>query len=317
MIALLASALLGLYIFAPYIIFHRGCSFFIRLKKFQRSKTDEIVAGFVVAGVPFALTLALFWGGLISASMVLFPLVDSHQQKATDYHIVFSAAYSDHYFTDHQPETWAALKRVCKRQVDFILWNYGFVLLETGIFVGLGSQYGKWKDHKFYGWLASRVLLPAVSEWHVLLTDFNFPARENRSVEVDALSKDNILYRGSVVEHFLGVNGELSGLLLENAQRFQYDKLKEDRQSKLGPKKSNEQYWKLIPGGGNFYLPGDNIASRNFRYPLPKAEQVRFIENLVARLFNGAKVESIIIPTPEELQAGEILFPGVKKAEED
>jgi hypothetical protein len=317
MIALLASVLLGLYVFVPYIVFHRCCSFFIRLKEFQRSKTDEIVVGVVVAGLPFLLTLILFWGGHISGSIVPFPLVDSQQQKTADYHTVFTGAYSDHYFTDHQPETWAAFKRVCKRQVDFIAWNYGFVLVETGIFVGLVRQYGKWKDHKFYRWLASRVLLPAVSEWHVLLTDFNFPARENRSVEVDALSKDNILYRGSVVEHFLGVKGELSGLLLKNAQRFQYDKLIEDRKSKLNFEKTNEQYWKLIPGGGNFYLPGDNIASLNIRYPLPKAEQELFIKDLVARLFNGAKVEPIIIPTPEELQAGEILFPGVKKTEED
>lgn len=314
MIALLASALLGLYIFAPYIIFHRCSSFFIRLKKLQRSKTDEIVAGFVVAGLPFALTLVLFWGGYISGSMVPFPLVDSHLQKVTDYHTVFTAAYSDHYFTEHQAESWEALKRVYMRQGDFLLWNYIFLILETVIFVCLVRQYGRWKHFKPYAFLASRVLLPAVSEWHVLLTNFNFPAKEDRSVEVDAMSKDNILYRGSVVAHFLGANGELSGLLLENAQRFQYDKLKEDRKSKLVPKKSNEQYWKLIPGTGNFYLPGDNIASLNIRYPLPRAEQERFVKNLVERLFKGAKVETIF-PTPEELQAGDILIPGVGKAE--
>jgi hypothetical protein len=45
MLALIASALLGLYIFAPYIFFHRVSSLFIRLKKFQRTETEEIVAG--------------------------------------------------------------------------------------------------------------------------------------------------------------------------------------------------------------------------------------------------------------------------------
>jgi hypothetical protein len=116
-------------------------------------------------------------------------------------------------------------------------------------------------------------------------------------VEVDVLSKDGILYRGSVVEHFLGSNGELSGLLLKDAQRYQYDKLMEDRKSNLSPKKNTEQYWKVIPGASSFYLPGDNIASINIRYPASKAEQERFIKDLVEKLFK-ARVEPII-PSPE------------------
>jgi hypothetical protein len=199
---------------------------------------------------------------------------------------------------------------VCKRQADFLTWNYGFLLLETLVFIVLVGFYGKWRNFGPYAWFTSRVLLPAVSEWHVLLTDFTFP--ESRSVEVDAMSKDNILYRGNVVEHFLGTNGELSGLLLKDAQRYRYEKLKDDRKANV--KKSTDQYWKPIPGGGNFYLPGDNIASLNIRYPLPKPEFDQVVKNLVEKLFNGAKVEPII-PTPEELQAGDIPIPGANKVE--
>ncbi|MGA2645745.1 MAG: hypothetical protein ABSF15_13615 [Candidatus Sulfotelmatobacter sp.] len=310
MIALIASALLGLYVFAPYIIFHRFCSLFVRLKKSQRTKTDEIVQGVVVAGLPFVLTILSFWSGWIGGPLVPFRLDDSHLQVVTDYHTVFTAAYSDHYFTDHQTESWEAFKRVCKRQADFLTWNYGFLLLETLVFIVLVGFYGKWRNFGPYAWFTSRVLLPAVSEWHVLLTDFTFP--ESRSVEVDAMSKDNILYRGNVVEHFLGTNGELSGLLLKDAQRYRYEKLKDDRKANV--KKSTDQYWKPIPGGGNFYLPGDNIASLNIRYPLPKPEFDQVVKNLVEKLFNGAKVEPII-PTPEELQAGDIPIPGANKVE--
>jgi hypothetical protein len=137
-----------------------------------------------------------------------------------------------------------------------------------------------------------------VSEWHVLLTSFNFPARENRSVAVDVLSKDDILYRGNIVDHFLGVNGELSGLLLTGAHRFQYDKLKDDRKSNVV--KNKEQYWTPIPGGGNFYLPGDNIASLNIRYPLPKAESLRLLNEIVKKLFKNATDVSVeAIPSGE------------------
>lgn len=291
MIALMASALLGLYIFVPYVIFHTLCSFFVRLKKSQRTKTEEIVQGVFVAGLPFVLTTILFWSGSIGGSFVPFPMVDSHVQKVIDYHAVFTAAYSDHYFTDHQAESWGALKRVCKRQLDFLAWNYSLLGLETLVFILLVRWYGKWKDNWFYGWFASRVLLPAVSEWHVLLTDFNFPAQENRSVEVDALSKDNLLYRGSVADHFLGVNGELSGLLLRDAQRYQYDRLKDDRQAKII--KSTDQYWKSIPGGGTFYLPGDNIASLNIRYPQPKTQFELFVKDMIEKRFKNVKVEPI------------------------
>jgi hypothetical protein len=311
MIALVASALLGLYIFAPYIIFHRICSFFIRLKKFERSKTDEVVVGIVVAGLPFALTLLLSWSGLIGGSLVPFPIDDTHLQKVVDYRTVFTAAYSEHYFTEHQPESWEALKRVCKRQADFLAWNYAFLLGETSLFIALVSQFGKWKTFKPYAWLASRVLLPTVSEWHVLLTDFNFPPEQERSVEVDVMSKDDILYRGEVLEYFLSANGQLSGLLLHGTERFQYEKLKEDRKSKQ-PKRNIQEYWRPIAGAGNFYIPAENVASLNIRYPSAKVTREQFIKDLVQRLFN-AKVEAI--PTPEESQAGDLLIPGTNQVE--
>jgi hypothetical protein len=60
MIALIASALLGLYVFVPYIVFHRAFSLFVRLRKAQRTKADEIVSGVILAGVSFIVTLLLF-----------------------------------------------------------------------------------------------------------------------------------------------------------------------------------------------------------------------------------------------------------------
>jgi hypothetical protein len=291
MIALIASALLGLYVFVPYVAFHRICSLFLPLRKFQRTKTDEFVFGVVVSGLPFVLTMLLFWSGLIRGSFVPLPLADTHVQKVADYHMVFTAAYSDHYFTDHPAESWDAFNRVFRRQADFLAWNYAFLILESAVFIVLVSFYGEWKNNKFYSWLASRVLLPAVSEWHVLFTTFNFPEREHRSVEVDVLSKDDILYRGSIGQYFLGMNGELSGLLLSGAHRFQYEKLKDDR--KLNAAKSSEQYWKPIAGGGSFYLPGDNLASLNIRYPLPKGERERILKEFIGNLFPNVSVEPI------------------------
>lgn len=293
MIALIASALLGLYIFAPYIFFHRVSSLFIRLKKFQRTKTEEVVAGIIVAGLPFVATSILFWAGWIGGCCVPLPLADSHDQKVSDYRVVFEAAYSDRYFTDHEQATWDALDRVYKRQADFLSWNYGFLFVETLAFILLTHYYGDLRRYKFYSRFASRVLLPAVSEWHILLTDFTFRRSEHRSVQADIMSKDNILYRGDVAEHFLDSGGELSGLLLKNAQRFQYEKLKDDRKNGINVNIDSEAYWKPIAGGGNFYLPNANIASLNIRYALPETAFEQTLEQAVLDALNRLKIGGV------------------------
>jgi hypothetical protein len=293
-IALIASALLGLYVFVPYILFHRLCSLFLRLKKFQRTKTDEIVFGVVVAGLPFLLTLFLFWHGLININLVPYPVQDTHEQRVSDYRMVAASVYSEPHFKEHEAETWTAAARVYERQIDFLTWNYILVLGEIFLYAGLTAQYGRFRNNRIYGWVASKILLPAVSEWHILLTNFNFPPGEKRSVAVDVMTKDNLLYRADVVNHFLGNDGELFGLLLKNAQRFQYDRLKDDRAA--GSRKDNEEYWKLVSGGGNFYIAGNNISSLNIRYPLPELQYAEVVRNAVKGLdlkgFQNVKVET-------------------------
>src|SRR2546423_1310869 len=284
MIALIASALLGLYVFVPYIFFHRISSLFIRLKKFQRTKTEEIVAGIIVAGLPFVATLFLFSAGWIGGCCVPYSLPDAPRQNVSDYRIVFDAAYPDRYFTDHEQATWDALDRVYRRQADFLVWNYFFLVLETAGFIMLVHYYWYFRRNAFYRWFASHVLLPAVSEWHILLTDFNFSPHEERRVMADIMSKDDILYRGDIAEYFLDCSGELSGLLLKNPERFQFEKLKEERKTGVAKDKDTDEYWKVIPGGGNFYLPNNNIGSMNIRYALPESAFEQLIRDAVQRL---------------------------------
>lgn len=269
----------------PTFFFHRFSSLFVRLKKFQRTKTEEIVAGIIVAGLPFAATLLLFSLGWIGGCCVPYPLADSRDSKVSDYRVVFDAAYTDRYFTDHEPAVWDALDRVYQRQVDFLSWNYTFLFFETLAFILLTHYYGYLRRYRLYALFAARALLPAVSEWHILLTDFTFPHREKRSVKADIMSKDDILYRGDIAEYFLDSGGELSGLLIKNPERFQYEKLKEERKS--GTAKDTEDYWKTIPGGGNFYLPNSNIASINIRYALSETAFEQVVLDALKRLKIG------------------------------
>lgn len=99
----------------------------------------------------------------------------------------------------------------------------------------------------------------------------------------DIMSKDDILYRGDIAEYFLDSSGELSGLLLKNPERFQFEKLKEERKTDVAKDKDTDEYWKVIPGG-NFYLPNNNIGSMNIRYALPESAFEQLIREAVQRL---------------------------------
>lgn|ERR1017187_1847842 len=64
MIALIASALLGLYVLLPVFLFDKAAEPFVRLKRHERSKTEELVVGILIAGIPFCFHVAAFSLGL-------------------------------------------------------------------------------------------------------------------------------------------------------------------------------------------------------------------------------------------------------------
>ena len=64
--------------------------------------------------------------------------------------------------------------------------------------------------------------------------------------------------------------------------------MKEKR--KTGVAKETDEYWKEIPGGGNFYLPNSNIASINIRYALSEAA----FEQAVLDALNRLKIGGIV-----------------------
>ncbi len=91
---------------------------------------------------------------------------------------------------------------------------------------------------------------------------------------VDVLTVEDHLYQGFVDEgggYFVDVNGELSGLLLTKARRF-------DRPGYLAAKCANastmpDAFWRQIPGS-DLYIPSGNIVSMNLRYPPTGTAQV-------------------------------------------
>jgi len=272
MIALAASALLGLYVLVPVYLFERAAQSFIRLKRHQRTRIEEFGAGILVSGIPFVATCLLFW---------------NRQNAWADYKIVVNGLYSEHYFDANTDAFWNSLKAVSHHQEWFLLWNYLFLITEIAIVVLCVRQFGRLNQYAIFKNTVGKFLLKRVSEWEPLLTPFVFPPSEKRRVEVDVMVIDGKLYRGTVQEHFLGKDGELSGLLLKDASRFQYSKLEADREAKKH--KDLPEYWKKIPGS-NLYVSFEKIVTLNLRYELPDDDLFERVREKLRQLGIRAKL---------------------------
>ncbi|MFZ1010118.1 MAG: hypothetical protein WAN65_24990 [Candidatus Sulfotelmatobacter sp.] len=193
---------------------------------------------------------------------------------------------------------WASTNQVIRRQARFLFWYYILVLLEAGVCAWLTRNYGKWSGtgagsltgsrRRLYLWAAAKILLPTLSEWHLLLTPFDSPPEPAVEVWVDVLTTIDILYNGHVADFFLDKEGELSGVFLKYPRRF--DRIGFISDKEKGIKADTDSYWKKIPSN-NLYIPKDKIANLNVRY-LTEAEVIAL--GASARLRGeGLEVEAV------------------------
>lgn len=279
MLALVASVLLGLYVFLPDFFFNKFAGSYADLKKYERTKVEEITGGIFVALIPFLVA----W--LLSSHLWFFghwpfPVSENVSDKLADYRLVFAALYHEDFFIHHQEEVWRAVSHVKWHQLRFLSWNYLFLFAEIRLVRDLTANYWRWKNNWFYKRFIASWLLRRVSEWELLLTAFNFDPKERRSVIVDVMTSDSHLYSGTVASYFKDKDGSLSGILLKPVRRFQYSRLEEDRKS--SKPLPIEQYWKPIPGA-NFYISAENIVTMNIIFPPPQQNLLALMQNLLGQ----------------------------------
>lgn len=270
MIALVASLLLTIYLLVPSTVFRLVCGFFVPLRNFIRTRGEEIFQGVASALAPAALALLLVWT-TPPFKQHPFGFDDTSQLRRADYKLLFGATYSEDVYKRSDDQFWKALTRSAHRQGRFVVWYYLFILLEGCLFGRLCVLYPRLSNRPFYPWMAQNILLPTISEWHLLLTPFYFEDKKT-IVRADILCSDHTLYRGRVWQHSLSKDGQLSGLILTEAKRYARDAYLEDK--KKG-EVSKENYWRAIPGS-KFYILADKILNLNLSYeptqePTPKA----------------------------------------------
>jgi hypothetical protein len=296
MIALVTTYFLVFYILIPGIWFRFITSWFVPLKLFERTRSQEATFAVAVALLPFAFALYGVWS-VPGMKQHPFPVNETVSERILDYQRVATllassdasriligntapvpAAVSEAY--------WRSLNQVLRRQARFLTWYFLFTAGEALLFGFFASKYGDWKIIegsktrtkprpslwiRVYNWLAPKLILPNISEWYMLLTDFTWPKREEIFVRVDILQGDGNLYQGRVADYFVDSAGKLTGILLEHVIRFERQAY-HDAKSQAGADRpvSSNDFWKNIPSQ-NFYIGQSSIANLNVRF-VPKDE---------------------------------------------
>jgi hypothetical protein len=274
LIALLTTYFILAYVLIPGVLFRVFAGLRVTLRLFQLTKTQEITLGVLVSLFPLCAANICVWKVPIVEHYPFsytFGGVDEYKQ---DYRLGLSLAVASDPeklldpTNEHKSVFEQAITRIWHRQLRFLCWYFIFSVAEGFLFGFLASKYGDWVGkNKAYDWLARKVLLPNISEFQVLLTDFTWPKQPKRDVLADALCGDT-LYRGKVADYFLDANGKLSGLFMTDTERFRRDDFKlECQEAKAsGEKIEKDDFWAEIPGS-NFYILADKMTNLNIHFP--------------------------------------------------
>ena len=288
MIAIVAGFLLVAYLLAPGAIYRLTFSSYISSKRFQRTRTEEVVFSVLVTLIPFVLA----WILLLHTPLGGYPAIHGSIGKREAYRAILSSLLSD--TTHGSPALLSAYLRATSEQARFVAVLWLLCAAEGWLTGRVIRSYGDYADGSFLRSFCDRFLLKNVSEWQVLFTTLSLRSDDPRTVvEIDALSTLNVLYRGRLVNWFTDQTGQLEGIFLINAQRFRREQIARDRASNIF--KDNEDYWAPVPGS-NLYLVASTLANYNIRYVEPS--DIEFVEQEL-----GENV--VITPLPPENSAAE------------
>lgn len=267
MIALVATLIVAVYILGPDLVARWILGFVVPRKNLMQTKSEEITRGIVRAIIPFILAWLLRNHGFV----FLAPTTK------IDFQTLFSGLYSESFFNANRCQFFLAAKLFLKFNVCLLVRLYVIVLLASLLINLLIKKYGalrQWLVLKTWcpraiPTILATLILPSISEWHVMLSDILLPSR-NLIIAVDILTKSGMLYQGILKDKLIASNGDLLTVALGSPKRFRREQYMEDR--KNTPEPSLDPYWKRIPGN-LFVIVASDIATLNVRYIPATVEQ--------------------------------------------
>lgn len=272
MLAIFVSLAILVYFILPGILFRLVFSFSIPLRSFDRSRTLEISYAFVTCLIPLTLALTITY-----CTCWVSPWAD-HRTFLT-------ALVSDQAMNKLGDRFWLVAQRSIAHQVHTIVWHYCLLVTGSIVLGVLARHYGDLVDRRWYSWFAEKILLPNVSEWHVLLTDFGLNRKDRKNnigVIVDVLTSDDHLYTGLVGSYALDREGHLTGIQLTRVRRFDRKGYLEAKAKAPDTKANASEHWREIPGN-NMFLFASSISNMNVRYTREADILRNAVQELLAR----------------------------------
>jgi hypothetical protein len=276
---LLLTVLLAAYVLGPDLVSRWILGFVVPRRAVVQSKSEELARAVLWSFVP--LWLAWMWaehiGNLASCG-------GTHELQA-----VFSGLYSESFFAAHRAEFFASVAAFLWMNWC-LLWRLYLMVIAGSIALSLVIRfYGPIRQrltgHRRLQSLLAILVLPRVSDWHVLLSRMLLPSKDVR-LYVDLLTKSDQLYQGRLADKTLGPDGSLVSVTLGEPSKFRRERYLEA--GKDGEVEAQD-YWKRIPGE-MFVVMASDIATLNIRYGRPTITQetapevIATLRGLLARL---------------------------------
>ncbi|MGH9425344.1 MAG: hypothetical protein ACRD2L_03440 [Terriglobia bacterium] len=246
------------YLFLAYLVIPAGLFRFsvgsLALKEFHKDRFAEVSFAVSVCFLPLGVATLLAW--LVSVSNAWPPSVRILWEPTgrwDAYKTLLELASKEN--IPAWADFWSVATDVAVRQLEFLLL-YWFVASFAGQryahFVRNRTFYKRWPRFQ-------RLLLKGLSEWNILEPRFHSELRDP-VVLVDVRTDEDNLVKGRLQHHFLGRDGELSGLLVRDAVR----RRRRGAEGGHGP-----DSWRYVPGR-HLYIPFSSVADMNVRYMTEK-----------------------------------------------
>src|SRR6266481_1837659 len=281
MLAITISLLTAIYLVGPDFASRLILGFVVPRRIIQQGKSEEIARAILTAIFP--LCLAVVW--TVRLHVVMWSSIKS------DLKVVFAGLYSEKFFDNDQAGFFRSANSVSGANWSVAWRLYALLIVYMVVVDIIIANYGAIRNSKCFAadWrkkVLAIFVLPRVSEWHVLLTDFSH--KKSTRIMADILTKSDILYRGMIEKPFLSPDGSLSGLLLSGP--FRYDRQRYIEDKKSGKNVDKDQYWRKIPSL-TFLILATEISTINLRHDPVDRDLLNRIQAILKQKLTAAFAE--------------------------
>jgi hypothetical protein len=248
---LAASFLAALYLLGPDLISRSIIGLIAPRRSASANRGEEVSRAVLWAVVP--LSLAIVW-------VIHTPSLRTWGDSATVLNVY--ACLSTTCSGTDRTNLWPSLRGFLGMNYS-LLWREYLLVVVGAIFVCLVIvNFGRLRrrlKHAFLRELLAQIVTPMLADWHVWLSDMLLP-EDDLTLVADVLTKNGMLYQGTVGKEVLAADGSLQTLTLISPRRFL-----RDEHTAAGKPDNTEPFWRQIPGS-LFILLASDIVNLNVFY---------------------------------------------------